>query len=180
MRKHGSLKVVVWLFAFGALWVLPYGARDLLAHAPEVTADTWLLVLFIVLFATVFTYLVNAWALGRAPAYLYYWTWESPAEGGKYRAQHTIDIAFAFDNVEASRLTAGAAGAQALADQVSEAFIAFFRTGDPNTPKSRLPQWPKFEPGTRPTMVFNTRPELKNDPIREQRLAMWDAMGLMT
>lgn len=68
VRRHGSLKVVVWLFAFGALWVLPYGARDLLAHAPSITADTWLLVLFIVLFATVFTYLVNAWALGRAPA----------------------------------------------------------------------------------------------------------------
>jgi para-nitrobenzyl esterase len=117
-------------------------------------------------------------ALARAPAYLYYWTWESPAEGGKYRAQHTIDIAFAFDNVEASRLTAGAPGAQALADQVSEAFIAFFRSGDPNTPKSRLPAWPKFEPTQRPTMVFDSNPALKHDPIREQRLAMWDAMGL--
>lgn len=68
VRKHGSLTVVVWLFAFGALWVTPYGARDLLVHAPHITADTWLLVAFIVLAATVFTYLVNAWALGRAPA----------------------------------------------------------------------------------------------------------------
>jgi len=34
--------------------------------------------------------------------------WESPLDGGKFRAQHTIDIAFAFDNVRASRLTAGA------------------------------------------------------------------------
>ena len=117
-------------------------------------------------------------ALGRGPAYLYYWTWESPVEGGKYRAQHTIDIAFAFDNVEASRLTAGVAGAQALADQVSEAFIAFFRSGDPNTPKSRLPAWPKFEPDNRPTLVFSSTPELRNDPIREQRLAIWEAMGL--
>jgi para-nitrobenzyl esterase len=117
-------------------------------------------------------------ALGRAPAYLYYWTWESPVEGGKYRAQHTIDIPFVFDNVAASRLTAGAPDAQALADQVSEAFIAFFRSGDPNTPKSKLPTWPKFEPANRPTMVFDSKPALKNDPIREQRLAMWDALGL--
>ena len=87
-------------------------------------------------------------APGFAPAYLYYWTWESPLEGGKYRAQHTIDIAFAFDNVQASRLTAGAPDAQALADQVSEAFIAFFRTGDPNTPKSKLPAWPRFDAPT--------------------------------
>jgi para-nitrobenzyl esterase len=117
-------------------------------------------------------------ALHRAPAYLYYWTWESPADGGKYRAQHTIDIAFAYDNVKASRLTAGAADAQALADKVSEAFIAFFRTGDPNTAKSTLPHWPQYDAANRPTMVFNTTPKLANDPIREQRLAMWDAMGL--
>jgi para-nitrobenzyl esterase len=119
-------------------------------------------------------------ALNRAPAYLYYWTWESPAEGGKYRAQHTIDIAFAYDNVKASRLTADAPDAQALADKVSEAFIAFFRTGDPNTRKSTLPQWPKYDPASRPTMVFNNTPTLKNDPIREQRLAIWDAMGLVS
>ena len=117
-------------------------------------------------------------ALGKGPAYLYYWTWESPAEGGKYRAQHTIDIPFFFDTIQASRLTAGAPDAQALADQVSEMFIAFARTGDPNTAKSKLPRWPAFEPASRPTMVFNTKPELKNDPIREQRLAMWSAMGL--
>ncbi len=85
---------------------------------------------------------------GRGPAYLYYWTWESPLEGGKYRAEHTIDIPFVFDNVKASRLTNGAPDAQALADQVSETFIAFFRTGNPNTPKSKLPEWPKFDPRT--------------------------------
>jgi para-nitrobenzyl esterase len=117
-------------------------------------------------------------ALGRAPAYLYYWTWESPLEGGRYRAQHTIDIAFVFDNVAASRLTAGAPDAQALADQVSEAFIAFFRSGDPNTPKSKLPAWPKFSPDTRPTLVLDRTPRLEHDPIREQRLAMWDALDL--
>jgi len=115
---------------------------------------------------------------GFAPAYLYYWTWESPAEGGKYRAQHTIDIAFAFDNVKASRLTSGAPDAQALADQVSEAFIAFFRSGDPNTPKSNMPTWPHYDATNRPTMVFSSTPALRDDPIREQRLAMWDVLGL--
>jgi para-nitrobenzyl esterase len=117
-------------------------------------------------------------APGFAPAYLYYWTWGSPLDGGKFRAQHTIDIAFAFDNVRASRLTAGAPDAQALADQVSEAFIAFFRTGDPNTPKSKLPAWPRFDAAGRPTMVFARTPALRNDPLREQRLAMWEALGL--
>jgi len=119
-------------------------------------------------------------ALDRGPAYLYYWTWESPLDGGKYRAEHTIDIAFVYDNVKASRLSADAPDAQALADKVSEAFIAFFRTGNPNTPKSKLPNWPKFDAKNRPTMVFNSTPKLENDPIREQRLAMWGAMGLTT
>ena len=41
----------------------------------------------------------------------------------------------------------------ALADKVSDAWIAFARTGDPNTPK--LPHWPAFNPTDRPTMVFN-------------------------
>ena len=41
--------------------------------------------------------------------------------------------------------------------KVSEAFIAFFRTGDPNTPKSTLPTWPRFDATNRPTMVFSTR-----------------------
>jgi para-nitrobenzyl esterase len=117
-------------------------------------------------------------APGFAPAYLYYWTWESPLEAGKYRAQHTIDIAFAFDNVQASRLTAGAPDAQELADRVSEAFIAFFRTGDPNTPKSKLPAWPRFDSVSRPTMVFDSNPMLANDPLRERRIAMWEALGL--
>ena len=119
-------------------------------------------------------------ALSGGPAYLYYWTWESPLDGGKYRAEHTIDIAFVYDNVKASRLSADAPDAQALADKVSEAFIAFFRTGNPNTPKSKLPSWPKFDAKNRPTMVFNSMPKLENDPIREQRLAMWGAMGLTT
>ncbi len=117
-------------------------------------------------------------ALGRGAAHLYYWTWESPLDGGRYRAEHTIDIAFVFDNVKASRLTAGASDAQALADKVSEAFIAFFHTGDPNTPRSTLPSWPIYEPVKRPTMVFNDVPMVEDDPIREQRLAIWDAMGL--
>ncbi len=115
---------------------------------------------------------------GFAPAYLYYWTWESPLEAGKFRAQHTIDIAFAFDNVQASRLTAEAPGAQELADRVTEAFIAFFRTGDPNTPKSKLPPWPRFDSVSRPTMVFDSIPVLAHDPLREQRIAMWEALGL--
>jgi para-nitrobenzyl esterase len=115
-------------------------------------------------------------ALGKGAVYLYYFRWETPLEGGRLKSPHTIEIPFVFDNVEASRLTAGAAGARALADKVSDAWIAFARSGDPNTPK--LPRWPAFDASQRATMVFDNASFVQNDPLREQRLAMFAALDL--
>lgn len=114
-------------------------------------------------------------ALGRGPVYLYYFRWETPYDGGRLRSPHTIEIPFAFDNVGASRLTADSATAPALADKVSDAWIAFARSGNPNTPK--LPAWPAFDAAARATMVFDNDSAVVDDPIREQRIAMFDALG---
>jgi len=115
-------------------------------------------------------------ALGKGPVYLYYFRWETPIDGGRLKSPHTIEIPFAFDNVKTSRLTRDSQEAGALADKVSDAWIAFARTGDPNTPK--LPRWPAFNAADRPTMVFNNVSKVENDPLREQRLAMFQAMSL--
>jgi para-nitrobenzyl esterase len=115
-------------------------------------------------------------ALSRGPVYLYYFRWESPYQGGRLKSPHTIEIPFVFDNVATSRLTADAPDAPALADKVSDAWIAFARTGDPNTPK--LPYWPAFGAVDRPTMVFDNVSTVVADPIREQRVAMFAALGL--
>jgi para-nitrobenzyl esterase len=113
-------------------------------------------------------------ALNKAPVYLYYFRWETPVQGGRLKSPHTIEIPFAFDNVKISAsLTGGGAEAMALADKVSDAWIAFARTGDPNTAK--LPRWPRFNATERPTMVFDNASKVENDPIREQRLAMFGA-----
>ena len=64
----------------------------------------------------------------------------------------------------------------ALADKVSDAWIAFARTGDPNTPK--LPHWPAFTSADRPTMVINNESKVVNDPIHEQRAAMFRVLEL--
>ena len=94
-------------------------------------------------------------ALRKGPVYLYYWRWETPVDGGRLKSPHTIEIPFAFDNIKAAtRLTGGGAEAMALADKVSDAWIAFARTGNPSTPK--LPAWTAYNSADRPTMVFNT------------------------
>ncbi len=114
-------------------------------------------------------------ALGKGPVYLYYFRWETPVDGGRLKSPHTIEIPFAFDNVKAAaRLTGGGPEAIALADRVSDTWIAFARTGDPNT--SKLPRWTPFNATDRPTMVIDNESRLVNDPIREQRLVMFKAL----
>ena len=116
-------------------------------------------------------------ALGKARVYLYYFAWETPVQGGRLKSPHTMEIPFAFDNVKISaRMTGGGAEAMALADKVSDTWIAFARAGDPNTPK--LPHWPAYDARDRATMVINNVSKVVNDPLREQRLAMFQALDL--
>ncbi|TBL81504.1 carboxylesterase/lipase family protein [Paenibacillus thalictri] len=116
-------------------------------------------------------------ALGKGPVYLYYFTWESPVQGGQLKSPHNIEWPFAFDNVQlCANLTGGGPEAISLADKVSEAWIAFARTGNPNTPK--LPYWPRFNLEDRPTMVIDNVSKVVNDPLCEQRIAMFRALNL--
>jgi para-nitrobenzyl esterase len=116
-------------------------------------------------------------ALGKAPVYLYYFRWETPVQGGRLKSPHTMEIPFAFDNVKiAARITGGGPEAMALADKLSDTWIAFARTGNPNTPK--LPRWPAFTAKNHATMVIDNVSKVVNDPLREQRIAMYRAMNL--
>ncbi len=111
-------------------------------------------------------------ALGKAPAYLYLWKWPSPAMGGKFGAVHGVDVGMAFNNAR------GAMGgdtdeARALALQFASAWVAFAKTGDPNT--AEIPQWPAYDTTTRPTMIFDSEVTVKNDPLVELR-TLWDQL----
>jgi para-nitrobenzyl esterase len=106
-------------------------------------------------------------ALGKAHVYMYRFDWESLADP-KILARHGLEIPFAFDNaVKVAGETGGGPTAAALGEKMSEAWIAFARTGNPST--SKLPAWPAYNLTTRPTMVFNNECRLLNDPAAAER-----------
>lgn len=111
-------------------------------------------------------------ALGNAPAYMYLFTWESPAFGGKYKSSHAFDVPFVFDNVDAAQGLWGSkpdARSYELARNISNTWVAFARTGDPN--RSGQPRWNPYTVKNRATMVLNYHCELVNDPRQQDRLA---------
>lgn len=103
---------------------------------------------------------------GGAPVYMYLFNWESPVLGGILRSTHCMEIPFVFDNagVHAS-MTGGGAEARALAERMSDAWLAFARTGNPNTPS--LPEWPAYTPAGRATMFFDNECQVRYGHDRE-------------
>jgi para-nitrobenzyl esterase len=84
------------------------------------------------------------------------------------RAPHTLDIALVFGNLAAEgSITGTGAETQAVSEQLSLAFIALARTGNPN--HSGLPQWAPFTLPERATMVFDSHSQLVNDPRGAER-----------
>jgi para-nitrobenzyl esterase len=110
-------------------------------------------------------------AQAGARAFVYRFDWETPEGGGHMRSPHTIEIPFVFNNIKiAGPLISKMPEAYALADKASSAWVAFARTGDPNTPK--LPKWPSYSATSRDTMLFNNESRIVQDPDRGPRLAM--------
>jgi para-nitrobenzyl esterase len=106
----------------------------------------------------------------RAKAYVYVLEW---AINPDLRAPHGADVALVFDNVATSKAIAAAAGAQQVADQMSDAWIAFARTGNPHT--TRLPDWPAYTQKTRATLLFNTESRLAEDYSKATR-EFWESL----
>lgn len=104
-----------------------------------------------------------------APTWMYQLDFPCPEAGGILGAFHTLDIPLVFDNVDAKGSRTGVGpDARRLAGQMADAFIALARTGNPQHPG--IPDWPHFNLDARPTMVFDRRVRIENDPRREERL----------
>jgi len=107
-------------------------------------------------------------ALGAAPAYLYWFTWQSPVLDGRLRAFHGSDVPFVWDNTDrCSHMTGGGEQARELAVKISNAWVSFARNGDPN--HSGIPKWPVFTVEKGETMILNDKCEVQNDPDRAER-----------
>ncbi|GFE89329.1 carboxylesterase/lipase family protein [Steroidobacter agaridevorans] len=103
-----------------------------------------------------------------SPTYAYQLNYRSPLENGRYGAMHTMDIPLVFDNIaQPGSLTGTDADAQKTADQMSEAFIAFARTGNPA--HAGIPEWKPYGLPSRATMVFDLKSQLADDPRGEER-----------
>jgi para-nitrobenzyl esterase len=106
-------------------------------------------------------------ARAGSPAFVYQLDWATPKDGGKFGAPHASDIQLVFDNIAKPGATAIGPQAQTMADMMSEAFIAFARSG---IPASRLlPRWEPYDLARRQTMIFDVPARMEDDPRGAER-----------
>ena len=102
-----------------------------------------------------------------SPAFVYQLDWASRMPNGRTGAFHTSDIPLMLDTVAAEGSGAFGPDAQTMADPMSDALLAFARTGDPNHPG--LPTWTPYSLERRETMMFDLPPRMENDPRGDER-----------
>ena len=106
-----------------------------------------------------------------APVYRYLFCWDSPFMGGKFGATHCVDVPFWLRNLNSSQFTEeGGAERYLLARQMSDALVAFARTGNPND--DQLPHWSPYTLDKRMTMIFDDACRIEADPTAAERAAV--------
>ena len=86
-------------------------------------------------------------------------------------AFHSLDIRLAWNRPSAE--VDNAPMEAVLAHQMHQAWVAFLRGETPAAPG--VPAWPLYDPSTRPTMIFDTRSHVEQQP-REAELRLWDGV----
>jgi para-nitrobenzyl esterase len=104
---------------------------------------------------------------GKTPVYMYLFCWAA----GPLGSAHGYEIPFVFDNARPPVMPESDER-QALAARMSEAWIAFARSGVPD--HVGIPKWPAYSIRERATMIFDRgESHVENDPSGEERSA-WD------
>ncbi len=102
------------------------------------------------------------------PIYMAWFGWEPPLFNNRMRAFHCLDICFWFRNTDRMIThTGGGRRPRLLSDKMSNALLAFMKTGNPNN--KELPIWAQYTRESGEVMILNDQIEMKNDPDREAR-----------
>jgi para-nitrobenzyl esterase len=111
-------------------------------------------------------------AQGGAPVYMYRFEYYSPVSDGRLKAMHCMEIPFVFDYLEGGKVYTGISpAAQKTADEMSAAWVAFAKSGNPS--HKGIPAWSPWNASQRATMVFGPgAAKLTADPGKEERLAL--------
>jgi para-nitrobenzyl esterase len=99
---------------------------------------------------------------GRAPVYMYSFTYDTPILDGRFKAFHTAELPLVLRLVKYPET-------ERLSQQLAGAWTAFARHGNPNHPG--IPAWPAYRTTDRATMLFGAdASRVVNDPNRDIRL----------
>ncbi|WP_297508613.1 carboxylesterase/lipase family protein [uncultured Caulobacter sp.] len=102
-----------------------------------------------------------------APAWMYQLDFGAQTDP-RMGAYHGYDIALVFGTLDAKgSMTGTSAAARKVSGLMSDAFVNFARTGDPNGPT--VPAWEKYVPPRRPTLVIDETSRMVDDPRKEER-----------
>ncbi len=105
--------------------------------------------------------------LKAAPAYAYYFTWQTPILDGVPGAWHTADLQFCFDNTKrCEQGTGNTPEAQSLARRMASSWATFAATGNPSLSDLK---WAPTDPETNKTMVWDNECRMVNDPDGDAR-----------
>jgi para-nitrobenzyl esterase len=123
--------------------------------------------------------LADAQAATGAPVWVYLFTWETPVFGGLLGATHALELPFVWDEIDDPLWQAfvGAHAPRALVSAMQDAWIAFARTGDPNTPDAVA--WPRYDTDARPTLMWDQEISVVEDPSKTVR-ELWYKASLPT
>ena len=111
---------------------------------------------------------------GKAPAYMYLWTFASAGFGGKFGAVHGTDVSATFNNYRDGVGGTGSEEERALWARFATTWVTMAANANPNN--SKIPNWPGYDAQQRATMIFDREVRVENDPRSEIR-KFWAEQG---
>jgi len=138
-------------------------------------AETWLAIATDHIFRAGALKLAERHAAHTPEVFVYQFAWKGATPGKPQGAIHALEVPFVFGTLDVSEIGAIAgrtSAARALSERMQDAWLAFARTGRPQSPG--LPDWPPYAPPRRATLELGEKPALLEAPQEPER-RWWDA-----